>query len=109
MEGSSLSDPAIIELLSSKFIPLYADVDLYGFPEGLPAIEKYRKMWQFMEKHKWGIATSAVVDPSGRRLLGESGSGFFWEWKTATNYYPAKFLAYLQKALATNNSRSRAS
>jgi hypothetical protein len=99
MEGGSLSDPLVINLLNSKFIPLYADVDAYGFPEGLPAVEKYRKMWQFMEKHKWGIATSAVVDQSGKKLLGESGSGFFWEWKTATNYYPDKFTAYLRTAL----------
>ena len=109
MEGSSLSDPAIIHLLNSKFIPLYADVDVYGFPEGLPAMEKYRKMWQFMEKHKWGIATSAVVDASGHKLLGESGSGFFWEWKTATNYYPNKFMAYLSDALAKNSEQDQVS
>jgi len=109
MEGSSLSDPAIIDLLNSKFIPLYADVDLYGFPEKMPAIEKYRKMWQFMEKHKWGIATSAVVDASGGQLLGESGSGFFWEWKKATNYHPERFMSYLQKALVSNYPRSRSS
>jgi hypothetical protein len=102
MEGSSLSDPAIIDLLNSKFIPLYADVDVYGFPENMPAIEKYRKMWQFMEKHKWGIATSAVVDQSGRKLLGESGSGFFWQWQNATNYHPDKFMVYLRKALASS-------
>lgn len=99
MQGSSLSDPAIIEILNSQFIPLYADVDVYGFPDGMHAIEKYRKMWDFMEKNKWGIATSAVVDPSGKQLLGESGSGFFWEWKTATNYNPDKFAIYLRKAL----------
>lgn len=99
MEGSSLSEPAVIDLLNSKFIPLYADVDVYGFPEGMPALEKYRKMWQFFEKHKWGIATSAVVDQYGRHILGESGSGFFWEWKTAANYNPDKFMTYLQKAL----------
>jgi hypothetical protein len=109
MEGSSLSDPAIIELLNCKFVPLYADVDVYGFPEKMPAIEKYRKMWQFMEKHKWGIATSAVVDPSGRQLLGESGSGFFWQWKTATNYRPDKFMGYLQKALVVKLPHSRSS
>ena len=103
MEGSSLSDPAIIDMLNTKFIPLYADVDVYGFPEGFPAIEKYRKMWHFMEKHKWGIATSAVVSSSGQNMLGESGSGFFWEWKTATNYYPDKFMKYLQESLDKGN------
>jgi hypothetical protein len=109
MEGSSLSDPAIIDLLNSKFIPLYADVDLYGFPENMPAIARYKKMWQFMEARKWGIATSAVVDPSGRQLLAESGSGFFWEWKKATNYHAERFMIYLQKALASNFPRSRSS
>jgi hypothetical protein len=109
MEGSSLSDPAIIDLLNSKFIPLYADVDVYGFPENIPAIAKYRKMWQFMEDRKWGIATSAVVDSSGKKLLAESGSGFFWEWKKATNYYPDKFMTYLRKALAVNALRPRSS
>jgi hypothetical protein len=103
MEGSSLSDPAIIDMLNTKFIPLYADVDVYGFPEDFPALEKYRKMWHFMEKHKWGIATSAVVSSSGQKMLGESGSGFFWEWKTATNYYPDKFMKYLQEALDKGN------
>ena len=108
MQGSSLSDPAIINLLNSRFIPLYADCDEYGFPEGLPAIERYRRMWQFMEKRKWGIATSVVIDRTGSRLLGESGSGFYWQWKTATNYYPDKFLDFLQKSLdkAGTNSRS---
>src|ERR1700733_8055564 len=104
MQGSSLSDAAVIQTLNSKFIPLYADVDVYGFPEGLPGIEKYRSMWKFMEKHKWGIATSVVVDSTGRKMLGESGSGFFFEWKTSTNYYADKFLAYLQKSLGKCNA-----
>jgi hypothetical protein len=99
MEGSSLSEPAVIGLLNSQFIPILADVDVYGFPEGMPALEKYRKMWHSFEKHKWGIATSAVVNPSGSQLLAESGSGFFWQWKSAANYNPDKFLSYLQKAL----------
>ncbi len=99
MQGSSLSDSSVITLLNSKFIPLYADVDAYGFPEEITAIERYKRIWKAFSKNEWGIATSAVVDSSGTKLLGESGSGFFWEWKTATNYYPSKFLDYLQKAL----------
>jgi hypothetical protein len=108
MEGGSLSDATVIALLNSQFIPLYADVDKYGFPEGMPAVAKYRKMWQFMEKRKWGIATSAVVDSSGRKLLGESGSGFFWEWKKATNYYPDKFTTYLRKTLDKEGNATQA-
>jgi len=103
MQGSSLSDSKIIGLLNSKFIPLYADVDAYGFPEEITAIKKYKFVWKAFSKNKWGIATSAVVDSSGKRLLAESGSGFFWEWKTATNYYPDRFLSYLQKALSKNS------
>jgi hypothetical protein len=100
MEGSSLSDPNVISLLNRDFIPLLADCDEYGFPEGLPAIEKYRGVWKSFSARKWGIATSAVVDSTGTRLLGQSGSGFFWEWKTATNYWPDKFMDYLRKSLA---------
>jgi hypothetical protein len=62
MQGSSLSDSSVIALLNSKFIPLYADVDAYGFPEELKAIEKYKRIWNAFSKNKWGIATSAVVD-----------------------------------------------
>ena len=99
MQGSSLSDSSVIALLNSRFIPLYADVDAYGFPEEITAIAKYKRIWKAFSNNKWGIATSAVVDSSGKQLLGESGSGFFWEWKTAANYNPGKFLEYLQKAL----------
>lgn len=107
MEGGSLSDSAVIQFLNSNFIPLQADVDVYGFPEGISALEKYRAIWKFMQRHKWGIATSVVVDPTGKRLLGESGSGFFWQWKTATNYYPDRFLSYLQKALDKHSKVSK--
>lgn len=99
MQGSSLSDSTVIAILNDKFVPLYADVDQYGFPEAIPALHKYKKMWKFFEDRKWGIATSAVVAPGGQRILGDSGSGFFWQWKSATNYDSDKFLAYLQKAL----------
>jgi hypothetical protein len=99
MQGSSLSDPNVISLLNRDFIPLYADCDQYGFPEGLTAIAKYKKVWKSFTALKWGIATSAVVDSTGTRLLGESGSGFVWQWKSATNYHPDKFMAYLRKSL----------
>ena len=104
MQGSSLSDSSVIALLNSEFIPLYADVDKYGFPEEITAIEKYKRIWKAFSKNKWGIATSAVVDSTGKKLLGESGSGFFWQWKSATNYYPAKFLDYLKKAARVSSA-----
>ena len=99
MEGSSLSDENVINLLNSNFVPLYANFDVYGFPEGIPAVEKYRRLWKLSNTFRNGIATSAVVDPSGRKLLAESGSGSIMLWKTATNYHPDKFLSYLEKAL----------
>jgi hypothetical protein len=103
MEGSSLSDKNVIDLLNSRFIPLYANLDVSGFPDCIPAVESYRKKWKRSYILRTGIATSAVVDPSGRRLLGESGSSFaaFGMWKIATNYNADKFLAYLEMALAT--------
>jgi hypothetical protein len=100
MEGSSLSDEAVINLLNAKFVALFANFDVYGFPEGIPAIDNYRRKWMRSNMLRTGIATSAVVDPSGRKLLGESGSSFYMLWKTATNYHPDKFLAYLEHALA---------
>jgi hypothetical protein len=103
MQGSSLSDSSVITLLNSKFIRLYADVDAYGFPEDITAIERYKRIWKAFSKNKWGIATSAVVDSCGNKLPGDSGSGFFWQWKTATNYYPNRFLDYLRKALKSKN------
>jgi len=98
-----LSDENVINILNSKFVPLYANFDAYGFPEGIPAIAKYRTLWKISNTMRSGIATSAVVSPSGMRLLAESGSGFgfFGLWKTTTNYNSNKFLAYLEYALAS--------
>lgn len=100
MEGSSLSDEAVINLLNSKFVPLYANFDTTGFPEGIPAIKKYRTLWTLYKLFKPGVATSAVVSSSGRELLGESGGSGALAWKTAINYHPDKFLAYLKDSLA---------
>jgi hypothetical protein len=107
MEGSSLSDEAVINLLNSKFVALFANFDVSGFPEGIPAINNYRNKWMRSKLLRTGIATSAVVDPSGRTLLGESGGSFFMLWKTATNYHPDKFLAYLENALANGQLANR--
>jgi hypothetical protein len=83
-------------------VPLYANFDVTGFPEGIPAIEKrYRNLWRLNKVFKVGVATSAVVDPSGRTLLAESGGSSGLQWKTATNFRPDKFLAYLENALAS--------
>lgn len=103
MEGSSLSDESVIALLNSRFVCLYANFSVTGFPEGIPGIEKFRTLWKLNKMFKAGIATSAVVDPTGRKLLGESGSGSAFLWKTATNYHADKFLAYLQNALASEH------
>lgn len=100
MEGGSLSDESVINLLNSKFVSLYANFDETGFPDCLPAIARYRNKWRRAHMLKTGIATSAVVDSSGTRLLGESGSSFALLWKTATNFYPDRFVAYLKDALA---------
>lgn len=101
MEGGPLSDETVIALLNSRFVALYANFDVSGFPEGIPAIEKkYRNLWKLNKLFNVGVATSAIVDSSGRRLLGESGGCSALRWKTATNFRPDKFLAYLESALA---------
>jgi hypothetical protein len=102
MEGGPLSDANVIALLNSKFVALYANFDVSGFPEGIPAIEKkYRSLWRLGKLFKTGVATSAVVDSSGSRLLGESGGCNGLQWKTATNFRPDKFLVYLENALGS--------
>lgn len=109
MEGSSLSDESVINLLNSKFVSLYANFDVYGFPDGIPALAKYRRLWRNSKMLKTGIATSVVVDPSGQQVLGESGSSFFLLWKTATNFHPDKFFVYLENALGAQESALPAS
>jgi hypothetical protein len=104
MEGGPLSDDSIIALLNSKFVALYANFDVSGFPEGIPAVEKkYRSLWRLNKLFKVGVATSAVIDSSGTRLLGESGGCSGLQWNTATNFRPDKFLAFLENALASGS------
>ena len=98
MEGSSFSDPAVIKEISENFVPLYLNMTEQGFPDDVPALKPYKKPWKTFEALKWGFATSVVVDPTGKKILGQSGSGFSFEWKRAVNYNPRKYLSMLLMA-----------
>ncbi len=96
--GSSLSDEKVIALLNQRFIPIELNITDQGFPEvaGL-------KAWQrAFDKFKWSktaFATSVVLTPDGAAPIGSSGSGFAWEWKTATNYHADLYFKFLTEAL----------
>lgn len=99
MEGSSFSDAKVIEKLGADFIAVKLNVTDDGWPEGVPALAAWKEAYTRDWRHKYGFATSAVIGPDGQWVYGTSGSGYKWEWETAINYHPEKYVAYLDECL----------
>lgn len=70
-----------------------------GFPESLDGLKPLQKAYNRVAFFKSAFATSMVLTPDGAKPLGSSGSGFAWEWRTAANYHPERYLAFLTGAL----------
>lgn len=96
MEGSSFSDEKVIEKIHAEFVALKLNVTEQGWPEELPGLALWEEAFGRDWRHRFGFATSVVLGPSGEPAFGTSGSGYRWEWETAINYHPEKYLAFLE-------------
>mgnify|MGYP001581611203 CR=1 FL=1 len=99
MEGSSFSDGKVIEKLAAEFVAVKLNVTDDGWPEDVPALTAWQEAFTRDWRHKYGFATSVVIGPDGQWVYGTSGSGYKWEWETAINYHPDKYLSYLDECL----------
>jgi hypothetical protein len=78
-----------------------------GFPKNVDGLKAWQKAYNRVAFFKTAFATSVVLTPDGATPLGSSGSGFAWEWKTAANYHPDRYLAFLSHALNRFNQLGR--
>jgi carboxymethylenebutenolidase len=96
MEGSSLSDTAVINEINSNFIPIHANLTEGRFPDELTGLKGFKTAWKVFDWLKWGFVATPILSPDGTQVIAYSGSGFAWEWKTATGYHPDRFLHFLK-------------
>ena len=96
MEGSSLSDVAVINEINTNFIPIHANLTEGRFPDELTGLKGFKTAWKVFDWLKWGFVATPILSPDGKRVIAYSGSGFAWEWKTAAGYHPDRFLHFLK-------------
>lgn len=89
------ADSGVASKLNSQFIALQLNLSETGFPPELPGLEPWRKAYEKDWKHQVAFATSIVLFPNGKGVLGTSGCGHRWELDTSINYDPAKYLSFL--------------
>ncbi|HEY9777795.1 MAG TPA: hypothetical protein V6C81_28805 [Planktothrix sp.] len=65
----------------------------------MPGLNAWKRAFEKYKFSKTAFATSVVLTPDGKAPIGSSGSGFLWEWKTATNYHPDLYLRFLTDSL----------
>src|SRR5258708_11028126 len=96
---SSRSDDRIIEELNRDFIPVELNLTDHKFRDNAPALEKWRWIMVMFPSLKNGFVATVVVDPTGRKLIGDAGSSSLTEVSTAINYNSDKYLAFLKESL----------
>lgn len=89
------SDPKVAEQLNKQFVPLQLNLTDSGFPEELPGLAPWQSAYQREIKNHVAFATSVVLFPNGRGILGTSGGGHRWELDTSINYDPSRYLEFL--------------
>lgn len=94
--GSSLSDESVISEINENFVPYELNISNEGFPD-INALKPWERAFHKDWKYSMAFATTVVVHPSGAYALGTTGSGHVYEYETAINYHPDRFLAFLKE------------
>jgi hypothetical protein len=85
--------------VNDRFIPIELNITDQGFPENVPGLNPWHRAFDKLKFAKSAFATSTVLTPDGSSAIGTSGSGFAWEWRTAANYHPDRYLVFLNQSL----------
>jgi hypothetical protein len=85
----------VIEKIGKDFVAVEVNLSDRGFPREIPALKPWEAAYEKSWRHKFGFATTVLVNPEGTGALGTSGCGHTWEIDTSINYDPAKYLALL--------------
>lgn len=80
-------------------MPVELNITDQGFPDKINGLKAWQKAFNSTRFSHVAFATSVVLTPDGAVPLGTSGSGFAWEWRTAPNYHPERYLGFLNDAL----------
>jgi hypothetical protein len=85
-------------LINTNFVPYELNITDQGFPAIIPGLKPWQKAYNKSKFYHEAFATSIAFTPDGAIPMGSSGSGFFWQWKTAANYHPDRYLEFLKDA-----------
>jgi hypothetical protein len=97
--SSVLSDPKVIDLLEREFVATELNVTDQGFPDSLPALAWWKKLYQQNGQVQLGFGNQVVVDASGRYPLASGDDGQVDRWTTSIDYNSDLYTAMLRQAL----------
>lgn len=94
------ADSQVAARLNREFVALQLNLTETGFPDQLPGLEPWRKAYEKDWKHQVAFATSVVLFPNGKGVLGTSGCGHRWDLDSSINYDPSKYHNFLGECAA---------
>jgi len=97
IRGTVFSDPQVIDLINSEFIPVDVEITNYGFPQ-IPALQPIFKIYEKQYFCKFGFSVNIVIGPGINFPLGILAGNEQSSLNTAIEYSPMEFYRRLVAA-----------